>query len=131
MADGDEFVTINFFDSFTYNWFGTQLSEINLSRYGFVSMGREYIDFVYSADLDPTAGGSIKYLQKSSPSSLKISFEDVKWTGGNGFVQAQMELFENGDVLICYGTGDTAGNELTAVMISDIYDVTVIYELTL
>ena len=39
-----------------------------------------------------------------------MSFEE-----GDGIVQVQIELFQNGDVLICYGEGDIPeGNEFRA-----------------
>ena len=105
---------------FDYKWFGTPFQKVCLSRFGYISISDScdedvgLIAFVRGL-LDPSAGGSAgQYLVKSSTSSLKISFEDVKWTGGDGNVQAQVELFPNGDILICYGEGDTAGNEFTA-----------------
>ena len=103
---------------FDYKWFGTPFQKVCLSRFGYISISDScdedvgLIAFVRGL-LDPSAGGSAgQYLVKSSTSSLKISFEDVKWTGGDGNVQAQVELFPNGDILICYGRGDLARNGL-------------------
>ena len=114
---------------FDYNWFGGPISVVCLSSNGQINMGNACdssfnlkaigsynaarIAFVQE-DIDPPEGGSVKYLVKSSPSSLKISFEDVKFYPRDGLVQAQVELFPNGDILFCYGEGDMASNRFAA-----------------
>ena len=86
--DSTQLITVGF----DYNWFGGAISVVCLSSNGQINMGNACdssfnlkaigsynaarIAFVQE-DIDPPMGGSIKYLIKSSPSSLKISFENL------------------------------------------------------
>ena len=122
---GDDGVT-SIVLGFDYSWFGKTFTEVCLSSNGQINMGKTcdsskemYPIGSYGGarialvqeDLYPPGGGAVKYLVKSSPPSLKVSFEDVKfhdWSvvGGIGNIQAQVELFANGDIIFCYGDGD-------------------------
>ena len=122
---------------FNYNWFGNMFTKVCLSSNGQINMGEDSCDNSFGLTeigdyvgkriafvqehIDPREGGSVKYLIKSSPSSIKIAFEDVKFyyspnpnLGGNGLIQVQVELFENGNILLCYGEGDNAENTFAA-----------------
>jgi len=128
--DDDTTTLINL--GFNYNWFGSSIKSFRLSSNGQINIDGNTADNCCFADkigsyvgkriafvqedIDPPEGGSVKYLIKSSPSSIKIAFEDVKFYPFNGLVQVQVELFENGrNVLICYGgEGDNAGSFFAA-----------------
>ena len=115
---------------FDYNWFGQTFTKVCLSSNGQINMGEacdttnmmepigtyhgKRIAFVRQ-DLIPQLSGTVKYLVKKSPASLQVSFEDVKfydWNvpGGIGNVQAQVELFANGDIIFCYGGDGFTGS---------------------
>ena len=107
--------------AFDFVWFGTQLNSMTLFKNGYIHVeGGDYIEFIFAA-LFPSAGGLVKYLQKTG--SIKISFEGVPfglWVFGgvDGNVQAQVELFANGNMILCYGgDGDIpAGISFRAVV---------------
>ena len=102
-----------------FNWYGVAtFSKICLFKDGYIYIAedcnRPTGAILFGATVnrfDPGQGGSVKYLIKTGD-SIKISFEDVpfhEYYGNNegvGNVQAQMELFQNGDIIICYGLGD-------------------------
>ena len=128
--------TFNITLGFNYNWFGETITDVFLSSNGQINInGRttSYDDCTADAiggydgariafvqhHLYPPEGGAVKYLVKSSPASLKVSFEDVHVLGTNGFVQAQVELFANGDIIFCYGDGDMAFGDSFAAGVED------------
>ena len=116
---------------FDYNWFGETFTEVCLSSNGQINMGEacdsssmsteiigtydgKRIAFVRQ-NLVPQLSGAVKYVVKKSPASLQVSFEDVKFhdlneVGGIGNVQAQVELFANGDIIFCYGGDGSTGS---------------------
>jgi len=112
---------------FDYNWFGNDLTQLVIQSNGqlfmdtsndststaVVSIG-DYsgsrIAFA-NGDLDPSAGGAVKVGRKSgADESFKVSFEDIKWYLSDEENNVQVELFPNGDIIFCYGSGDM-GNE--------------------
>ena len=100
---------------FNYNWFGNAMSQISIFSDGFLEIGNDgFINFAISVEreIDHDAGG--RATSTSSPDSFKVSFEGVKWDGGVGEINAQVELFPNGDIIFCYGSGDMAGDSMTA-----------------
>jgi len=127
--DATKVVTLGF----DFNWFGETVTEVCLSSNGQINMGEtcdssQHVKPIGSyngarialvqQNLNPRAGGTVKYLFNSSPASLKVSFEDVKFydgdEGGIGSVQSQVELFANGDIIFCYGDGDLGLNYFAA-----------------
>ena len=55
-----------------------------------------------------SSGGGIATLISSRPDSIMISWENSEFLCAGGNVNAQAELFANGAVNICYGTGNIA-----------------------
>jgi hypothetical protein len=121
---------------FAYNWFGNNLTQLVIQSNGqlfmdtsndstsraVVSIG-DYsgsrIAFA-NGDLDPSAGGAVKVGRKSSGAdeSFKVSFEGVKWFNTHGEINVQVELFPNGDIIFCYGSGEM----ITQDYDDDLYD---------
>jgi hypothetical protein len=121
---------------FAYNWFGEDLTQLVIQSGGQLFMdtsnditvssaypigfyaygsriafanGRIHHDY-YN---DYYGGGAVKVGRKSgADESFKVSFEDVKWRsdgmgdGGDGEINVQVELFPNGDIIFCYGSGE-------------------------
>jgi len=134
--DDDEVTSIVL--GFDYNWFGETVTEVCLSSNGQINMGEtcdnswmsksigsydgKRIAFVQT-DLYPPGGGTVQYFVNSSPASLKVSFEDVKFydgdEGGIGSVQSQVELFANGDIIFCYGEGEMVYGDSFAAGVED------------
>jgi hypothetical protein len=82
-----------------------------LSSNGFLVVGDYYSESRISfarGDLDPTAGaGAVKVGRKSgADESFKVSFEDIQWYGDDEEINVQVELFPNGDIIFCYGSGE-------------------------
>ena len=48
----------------------------------------------------------------TNPDSVTISWEIVEFYPSGGEVNAQATLFSDGEVHICWGTGETLGNNL-------------------
>ena len=67
---------------------------------------------VAQEDLNPSSGGAIYVLDKQT--SVIISYEDVPFYFSTGFVNVQVELYNDGAIEIRYGLGDTGGNNLLA-----------------
>eukprot|EP00979_Chaetoceros_neogracilis_P019096 scaffold11750_cov369-Chaetoceros_neogracile.AAC.1 len=60
-----------------------------------------------NGDMNPPVGGAVKVGRKSgADASFKVSFEDVNWFSNHGEVNVQVELFPNGDIIFCYGSGE-------------------------
>jgi len=120
---------------FDYKWFEETFTEVCLSSNGQINMGGEdscdiqancatiiygvyvgkRIAFVQDC-LSIAFGGSVKYVVNTSSGScpsIKISFEGLSF-GSTGQINVQVELFENGNIIICYGEGDNAGNIFVA-----------------
>jgi hypothetical protein len=103
---------------FAYNWFGNDLTQLELSSNGFLAVGDYYSGsyIIFSrtlSALDPSAGGAVKVGRKESGAdeSFKVSFENIQ--GRNtGLVNVQVELFPNGDIIFCYGSGEVPYNSL-------------------
>jgi hypothetical protein len=95
---------------FDYNWFGNDLTQLFLSSNGVLVVGDYYsgsgISFA-NGDLDPSAGGAVKVGRKSgADESFKVSFEDIQWYDDDEEINVQVELFPNGDIIFCYGSGE-------------------------
>jgi hypothetical protein len=63
-------------------------------------------------DLNPNTGGNV--LLKRTNSSITVSFQDIRWYINDWGVNAQVTIFPDGQVNLCYGTGNTAGNSFAA-----------------
>ena len=87
--------TFNITLGFDYNWFGQTITNVTLSSNGQINIDGstnsnccsadaigEYVGariaFVQH-DLYPPEGGEVMYLVKSSPTPLKVSFEDLRF----------------------------------------------------
>ena len=69
---------------------------------------------VAQEDLNPGAGGSIYAKTAADGNSVTISWENVPFFPNSGFVNAQVTLHKTGDITFCYGSGNTAGNYISA-----------------
>jgi hypothetical protein len=107
---------------FDYNWFGNDLTQLVIQSNGqlFMDTSNDSISAVvvsigdYSGsriafancDLDPRRG-AVKVGRKSgADESFKVSFEDVNWFLSDEEINVQVELFPNGDIIFCYGSGE-------------------------
>jgi hypothetical protein len=71
-----------------------------------------------NGDMDPPEGaGVVKVGRKiGADESFKVSFEDVNWFPNNGEINVQVELFPNGDIIFCYGSGEMGTQSHTSRM---------------
>jgi hypothetical protein len=139
-TDGTEVETIYLGDDdttivdigFAYNWFGEDLTQLVIQSNGQLFMDTSNTDTEYdvypigsyyfgsriafaASDINPPRGGTVKVGRKSgADESFKVSFEDVNWYPNNGEVNVQVELFPNGDIIFCYGSGEMAGRQMAA-----------------
>ena len=125
---------------FEFPWFSTTLTRVVVSSNGQINMDGRFIDNCCSADkispnsnyngervaiaqedLNPSRGGDIFVLEKTS--SVVISFEGVPFFSSQGEVNAQVELFEDGEIELRWGTGFMAGQSMAAGVQSDAEEV--------
>lgn len=121
---------------FTYNWFGNNLSQIRLSTNGQLNMnpndtddnccaavsigshGEPRIAFVQE-DVYPPSGGDILVSRSMEPLSFKVTFNDIYFFGDRSRGHTSVELFPNGDIILCYGTGSLVGGDSFAAGVED------------
>ena len=136
--DRTEFVSL----PFQFPWFGETRDSIYVSSNGLINMApgdtssyccsaRPFPNpnlNMYNAnsqrisvaheDLDPggnNIGDIYTYVTIDlMAGSVTISWEEVEFFPSSGEVNAQATLFSNGEVHICWGTGNTIGNSLAA-----------------
>jgi hypothetical protein len=120
----DDIAIVNI--GFAYNWFGNDLTQLVIQSNGQLHMDRtnystspsvvQISDFSGSriafanGDL---GGGAVKVGRKSgADESFKVSFENIQWftrSAEINVINVQVELFPNGDIIFCYGSGEMDG----------------------
>jgi len=118
---------------FAYNWFGDDLNKLVIQSNGqlFMDTSNTDVDFrVYpigsynkpriafaNGDMNPSEGGEVKVGRKSgADKSFKVSFEDIQWYDDDEEINVQVELFPNGDIIFCYGSGEMGTQSNTSRM---------------
>ena len=76
---------------------------------------------VFQEDLNPGSGGDIftQVFMATMPNSVIFSWEAVNFWPSSGVVNAQVELFDDGAINLCWGIGDMALNTAAVGMEDD------------